>query len=330
MTEQTVADSAPSAEERLAALYSAPEEDTPDTEADSQPEDDVEGEAEVVEDEVEADATDSEEAEDGETEDEEGEADTEEEDADADESDDKPEEPEFLEIDGEPVSVEEVKLGYLRQADYTRKTQAVAEQRKAAEEERTYYASTLNTLLSTVGADLARFEGVNWEQAAVENPEQYQQAKAAYEHTLSLYSGIRGQTEDFVQRAEQAKQAAQQAQAKESIAILKTSIPGWNNDLYSQIGEFAVSELGFKPEEFNNIADHRAITSIYEAMQYRKGKSVATKATVKVAPKKTLSDKKATEAKVVTARKDNQKARMRLKETGRVDDAVALLVNRMR
>ena len=41
----------------------------------------------------------------------------------------------FVDIDGEKVSIEEVKLGYLRQADYTKKTQAVAEQRKAAEEE---------------------------------------------------------------------------------------------------------------------------------------------------------------------------------------------------
>lgn len=327
MTEQTVADSAPSAEERLAALYTAPEEDKADTEADSQPTD--EGETEVVEDEVEADATDSEEAEDGETEDEEGEADTEEESDEDGESDDA-KEPEFLEIDGEPVSIEEVKLGYLRQADYTRKTQAVAEQRKYAEEERQYYASTLNTILSTVGADLQRFEGVDWERAAAENPEQYQQAKAAREHAFSLFNGIKAQTEEFVTRAKQAQQAALQAQAKESIAILKTTIPGWNNDLYGQIGEFAVSELGFKPDEFNNIADHRAITSIYEAMQYRKGKSVATKATVKVAPKKTLSDKKATEAKTVATRKSTQQQRERLRQTGRVDDAVALLVNRMR
>ena len=36
------------------------------------------------------------------------------------------------EVDGETLSVEEIKLGYLRQGDYTKKTQAVAEQREAA------------------------------------------------------------------------------------------------------------------------------------------------------------------------------------------------------
>lgn len=326
MTEQTATDSAPSAEERLAALFTAPEEDTAATEADSQPED--EGEAEVVEDEVEADADESEEAEDGQTEDEEGEADTEEEDGESDDADG--DEPKAIEIDGEKIDIEEVKLGYLRQSDYTRKTQAVAEQRKAAEEERQYYASTLNTILSTVGADIERFNGVDWERAAVENPEQYTQAKAAYEHSLGLMNGVKAQTEDFVNRAKQAQQETLKAQAKESIAILKTTIPAWSNDLYAQVGEFAQKELGFKPEEFNNIADHRAIISIYEAMQYRKGKSVATSKTVKVAPKKTLSDKKAATSKAVVTRKSNQQARDRLRATGKVDDAVALLVNRMR
>lgn len=327
MTEQTVADSAPSAEERLAALYTAPEEGKADTEADSQPE---EGEVAVVEDEVEAEAADSEEAEDGQTEDEEEEADTEEDDAGADESDDEPKELEFLEIEGEKVSVEEVKLGYLRQADYTRKTQAVAEQRKAAEEERQYYASTLNSILTAVGADVERFEGVDWERAAAENPDQYRKAKAAYEQSLQLFSGIRQQTEDFVARSKQTQEAALQAQANESIAVLRTSIPGWNNDLYGQIGEYAQQELGFKPEEFNNIADHRAITSIWKAMQYDKGRKVATEKTVKVAPTKTLSNKKAAPTKAVVTRKANQQARERLRQTGKVDDAVALLVNRMR
>jgi hypothetical protein len=325
LTEQTQADSAPSVEERLAAVLSSPEEsDTQETEADEQPD---EGDA-VVEDEVEADTEESEEAEDGQAEDEEGEADTEEESDDDSGDDDKPEQ--LVEIDGEQLTLEEVKLGYLRQADYTRKTQAVAEQRKVVDEERQYYASGLNSILTAVGADIQRFEAVDWERAAAENPDQYRQAKAAYEQSLQLFNGIRGQTEDFVKRTKEAQEAALKAQAKESVAILKTAIPGWNNELYAQIGEYAQKELGFKPDEFNNIADHRAIKSIWKAMQYDRGRKVATEKTVKVAPTRTLSDKKASEAKIVHNRKQNQKARERLRETGKVDDAVALLANRLR
>lgn len=324
MTEQTLADSAPSVEERLAAVLSSPEEsDKPEPEADLQPEE--EGDA-VVEDEVEADTEASDEAEDGQAEDEEEEADTEDDDA----ADDDADQSQLIEIDGEKLPLEEVKLGYLRQADYTRKTQAVAEQRKAAEDERQYFASSLNSILTAVGADIQRFENVDWERAAAENPEQYRQAKAAYDQSMQLFSGIRQQTEDFVQRTKQAQDKALKAQAQESVAILKTAIPGWNNELYAQIGEYAQRELGFGADEFNNIADHRAIQSIWKAMQYDRGRKVTTEKKLKVAPTKTLSDKKASEAKIVHNRKSTQKARERLRETGRVDDAVALLANRLR
>lgn len=323
MTEQTLADSAPSVEERLAAVLSSPEEsDTPEPEADLQPEE--EGDA-VVEDEVEADTETSDEAEDGQAEDEEGEADTEDDDTEASDDDQQ-----LIEIEGEKLSLEEVKLGYLRQADYTRKTQAVAEQRKAAEEERQYFASSLNSILTAVGADIQRFENVDWERAAAENPDQYRQAKAAYEQSSQLFNGIRQQTEDFVQRTKQAQEKALKAQAQESVAILKTAIPGWNNELYAQIGEYAQKELGFNADEFNNIADHRAIQSIWKAMQYDRGRKVTTEKKLKVAPTKTLSDKKASEAKIVHNRKQMQKQREQLSRTGKVDDAVALLANRLR
>lgn len=325
MAEQTPADSVPTPEERLAAVYADPvETDKPETEAeDQQPE---EGDN-VDEGEVEADTEASDEAQDGQAEDTEEEADTEEQSDDADDADAA--EPQFIEIEGEKLTVEEVKLGYLRQSDYTRKTQAVAEQRKIAEEERSYYASALNSILTAVGADVQRFDSVDWERAAVENPEQYRAAKQAYEQSRQLFDGVRHQTEDFVARTKEAQEVALKAQAREAVAVLKTSIPGWNNDLYAQIGQYAQKELGFKPEEFNNIADHRAIQSIWKAMQYDRGRQVATEKTVKVSPKKTLSDKSATKSRVDDNRKATREARERLRSTGRVDDAVALLAKRL-
>jgi hypothetical protein len=87
---------------------------------------------------------------------------------------------------------------------------------------------------------------------------------------------------------------------------------------------------GFAPEEFNNLADHRAIRSIWSAMQYHRGRKVVTEKKVKVAPTKTLSDKRATESKVVHSRKQMNKQREVLRNSGKVDDAVALLANRLR
>jgi phage I-like protein len=43
-------------------------------------------------------------------------------------------EPQFFEINGEKVSLEELQRGYMRQSDYTKKTQAVAQQARQAQE----------------------------------------------------------------------------------------------------------------------------------------------------------------------------------------------------
>jgi len=248
-----------------------------------------------------------------------------------DESDDESEdEPEYItegniEIDGESVSVDEIKLGYLRQADYTKKTQAVAEQRKAAEEKTANYESTLSALLTASGADLSRFDNVNWEQAAVDNPDQYRQAKAVYEQTQQTYNLIKGQADQHYQRNQEQHQAAAKENAKESLTILKSTIPNWNNDLYYSIGEYAQGTLGVTSAEFNDTHDHRMITALWKAMQYDQAK-VKTQKKVQASATKTLSGKKG-EPKDLGKKENQRKSRERLKKSGRMEDAVQALLN---
>lgn len=232
----------------------------------------------------------------------------------------------MIEVDGEKVSVDEIKLGYMRQADYTKKTQAVAEQRKAAEEQSQSYESTLSALLTAAGADLSRFDNVNWEQAAVENPDQYKQAKAMYEQTQQTYNFIKSQADEHMQRVQDQQQAAMKDRAQESLTVLKSTIPNWSNDVYYKIGEYAQKSLGVTQEEFNGITDHRSITAMYKAMQFDQAKT-ETKKKVKSSPKKTLSGKKA-DPENIGKQEKYRKSRERLKKSGSMDDAVQALLNR--
>lgn len=232
----------------------------------------------------------------------------------------------MIEIDGETLSVEEIKLGYLRQGDYTKKTQAVAEQRKAAEDQTKSYESTLSALLTASGADLSRFDNVNWEQAAVENPDQYKAAKAMYEQTQQTFNFIKSQADEHQQRVQDQQQAMVKERATESLTVLKSTIPNWNNDVYYSIGEYAKDTLGVSSEEFNGITDHRSITAMYKAMQFDRAKT-ETQKKVKASPKKTLSGKKAEPADL-GKKETYRKARERLKKSGRMEDAVQALLNR--
>jgi len=212
----------------------------------------------------------------------------------------------------------------LRQSDYTKKTQAVAEQRKAADDQTRNYESNLQALLTTAGADLSRFENVNWEQAAIENPEQYRQAKSAYDQTKQTYDLIRSKSDEHQKRSQDQHQAVMKENAKESLTILKSTIPNWNNDIYYSIGEYA-KELGVTSEEFNEVHDHRTITALYKAMQYDRAK-IETQKKVKATPQKTLSGKKA-QPKNLGKKENIRKSKERLKASGSMDDAVAALMN---
>ncbi len=233
-----------------------------------------------------------------------------------------------FEVDGESLSAEELKLGYLRQRDYTQKTQHVAQQRKALEAQTEEAQATMNALMSAAGADISRFQSVNWEQAAIDNPDQYKQAKAAYEQAQSTYNLIKAQADQFQTQQQQQTEAASKEAAKESLTVLKTNIPNWNNDLYYKIGEYAQG-LGVSGEEFNKVSDHRLITALWKAMQFDQAKQVAAKKKVKPSATKTLSGSKADSTKAVES-ESARKTRERLRKTGTVDDAAAALLNRMK
>jgi hypothetical protein len=232
-----------------------------------------------------------------------------------------------FEINGEQVGVDELKLGYMRQSDYTKKTQAVAEQRKAVEEQGRQYESTLQALLTAAGADLSRFENVDWEQVAVQNPDQYRQAKAVYEQSQQTFNFIKSQAQEHMARMQEQAQTALRDRARESLSILKSTIPNWSNDLYYKIGDYASATLGVSAEEFNNTADHRTITALWKAMQFDQAKQVTAEKKVKASPNKTLSGKKA-DAKKVTNAEKYRKSRDRLRKTGSMDAAVEALLNR--
>ena len=309
--EQPVADSTPSEIDRLTALLVSEEEVAGEAIEEDQ---EVSDETDIeVADEVEADEG-SEEVEDP-TEEPEEEA--------------KEEQPQTFEVDGQEVSLDELKLGYLRQSDYTRKTQAAAEQRKAAEAQQQNYESSLQALLAAAGADLSRFQNVNWEGLAVQDPGQYQQAKAIYEQAQSTYNLIRGQAESHMTQMQERAQAELKQRATESLGILKSTIPNWSNDLYYEIGDYAQKELGVSGDEFNNIADHRSITAMWKAMQYDRAKTVTTEKKVKASPQKTLSGSKA-DANKVNSGETYRKARDNLRKTGSMDAAVQALLNRKR
>ena len=243
-----------------------------------------------------------------------------------------------IKVDGEEleVGIEELKNGYQRQADYTRKSQALAEQRKETEaiqserqrleQERQMYANGLQMLQEQQNSKLQEFEGINWEELKSEDPYQYMLKKDEYRDAQEKVQNVQQQQILIQQeRAEEAQKARAHFVQQEYNRLVE-ALPEWkdkNSTVKKDVQEYAKS-VGFLPEEINQLADHRSVLVIKKAMEY-------DKLTTKVAPKKKAVKKvpKVQKSGRGNSKEDSaaeaiKKKRARLQKSGKQDDAASI------
>jgi len=243
-----------------------------------------------------------------------------------------------IKVDGEEleVGIEELKNGYQRQADYTRKSQALAEQRKETEQiqserqrleqERQMYANGLQMLQEQQSSKLQEFESIDWTALKADDPYQYMLKKDEYRDAQEKVQNV--QQQQMLIQQEQAEEA-QKARAhfvQQEYARLVEALPEWNDQestIKKDVQEYARS-VGFLPEEINQLADHRSVLVIKKAMEY-------DKLTTKVAPKKKAVKKVPKvqksgrgNSKEDTAAEAVKQKRARLRKSGKQDDAASI------
>ena len=310
-----------------------PEGETPETE-EAAPTEEEESTEETQDESLEEESEETEEAESEEEEVEEESEDTDEEpEAEADDT---------IVFEGQEYKIDDLVKGGLRQADYTRKTQALAEQRKgmeaaqqqytaesqAVQAERQQYINALSQIIQSSAQGLDQFARIDWEALKEEDHIEYLSKKDEYR-----------EAQEKVQQHQFAMQQAQQRQGVESEhqhrimlqqehKALVDKHPDWADDskrreLGSKLRDYAMAE-GYSQEELSNLYDHRAVIMLNKAMKYDalqssdiRGKKVKNK------PKVMRSGKgvqKSDEGR--TKRKAKMK---RLQSSGHIDDAASIL-----
>ncbi len=124
--------------------------------------------------------------------------------------------------------------------------------------------------------------------------------------------------------AEQQRQAISSQLEKEGEA-LQAAIPGWNSEKQSKLYDWLANEYGYSDEQLDQVYDHRIVRMAWEAMQFRtqQAQSEVTKKRVKKAPK--LIKPTAPPSKAKLDAKNARRLRGRLKESGKLQDAAALI-----
>lgn len=233
------------------------------------------------------------------------------------------------------VTLDELLKGYSRTSDYTKKTQTLAEQRKAVEAERgrieeaaklrDTYAQRLQmveqVLTSTPEENLAELKETDPIGYAVKIAERTEREKQLVLIRQERY------------RLEQQKHAEQQERLRTQIASeadrLKSAIPDLADEvkgevLRKEIRDFAKS-IGFSEQELAQVYDHRAVVTLYNAMQWQKLQNQKVSATKKVAEAPKML-KPGTTGKQTTAEQEAvKKLQQRLAKTGDRRDAARLL-----
>jgi hypothetical protein len=240
-----------------------------------------------------------------------------------------------VKIDGkeEAVPLDELLKGYQRTADYTRKTQALAEQRKAAEaelnavrEERATYSQLLTALQQQLQQQ--QESPVDMERLYREDPiEWVRQTELARQRSEKL-AASQAELQRLNTLQQQEVQRAMQARLKEEASLLVSAIPEWRDEKTakaekSALIDFGVKE-GFTPDDLKGVVDHRVVKVLRKAMMFDQimSKQQSIKPNV-VAPKaKTVAPGNPQAAKVQV--NEITRARQRLAKTGSVKDAARL------
>lgn len=248
------------------------------------------------------------------------------------EEDEKPPTTFRVKVDGEEVEVtlDELQKGYSRTQDYTRKTQALAEQRKAAEaeleavrQERAYYAQTLQVLQQQFQQNEAQ---PDWDALYQENPTEWVRQRELWRDKQEKARAVEAESQRIqaIQQQEQAQ--ARQARLAEEAQRLVEAIPEWKDgkratEERTKLVETA-KKVGFSEEELGQILDHRALVVLRKAALY--DDLMSKKSQIKPNPASGPKLAKPGSATTKPSKKSEaQLAQERLARTGSIKDAAA-------
>ena len=242
-----------------------------------------------------------------------------------------------IKIDGKDVEFTKAELADyykngLRQADYTRKTMEVSEQRKAAEaetqkamQERNTYAQNLQKMAMQLEGALEEQAKIDWDALLQSDPVEYlKQQSLAQKRQAALQQNLNQQEQvKAVSQAEQQKAFAQHIQDQQDLLLAK--VPEWKDKAKAKADTAAIRdyllEQGYDKQAVETVADAKAVILARKAMMYDQMIAKASAAAKKVS---TLPNKVERPGTGKTGLDQRSTAYQRLSKSGSVDDAAAV------
>lgn len=244
-----------------------------------------------------------------------------------------------VEVNGEEKTVEELKSGYLRQQDYTRKTQALSEEKKAfsevtaaVEQERAQYAEALPMLAQQIQQSVE--QEPDWDTLYDTDPALAAKAERQWRKQLEQkqqqLQAVHAEQQRMQQLEQQRVAQMQSRFVEEQRQILPDVIPEWRDAKVAaqeagEIRDFLL-QSGFQEADIDGMNSAVVVKMARLAMLQARGANRADKAKAKPKPAKGSKTMRAG-SRGTQPRPKNvvREAQQRLKQTGRVNDAAAAI-----
>lgn len=241
---------------------------------------------------------------------------------------------EEVEFEGKAYKVpKEIKEALLRQADYTQKTQDLAEQRRVVQAREQSLEQTRAAMLQQfdkavelreITNRLSQFEKIDWQGLAASDPAQATQLSIAYQQLQREAQKKQGELQQAAGQVQQLTQEQREQKLVEGQKYLQQHIPHFSEKVAAEIATTAQKFYGITPAELKAISEDnpepRFVHILHDAMKWRQLQAEKPKALQKVA-----QAPKVVKPQAVQPKKTNQAALDRLRKNGRPEDLAAFL-----
>ncbi|TAA51048.1 hypothetical protein [Shinella sp. JR1-6] len=180
-----------------------------------------------------------------------------------------------IELDGETLKVPaKFKDAFLRNADYTQKSQLNAdEKRQIAEERKQLEVRSKATddelqargILFQINGQLQQYQDIDWQRFNREDPVEAQAQYMRFQQLREAQADISGKLSE-AEKTRQAEAAADfNSRIDQTRQFAQEKIKGWTPQLDREIETFAMSDLGLTPEEIQRQINPRFYRGLYLA-----------------------------------------------------------------
>ena len=249
------------------------------------------------------------------------------------EEEEKPTEVYTVKVDGKEIDVtlDELQKGYSRTQDYTRKTQQIAETRKAVEAEASAIRAEREQYAQLLGALKQQLESteapVDMDRLYNEDPIEWVRQSEVMRQKQDKLAAIQSEQQRLSQLTAQQRAQEMQAHLATQQEALIQAVPEWKDSKKAQAEKALLVEfgkkIGFSDDELKNVYDHRAVIALRKAALY--DQMMSKRGQIKPVVNNGPRPAKPSAAGRVSTTTESTRAKQRLAKSGRVNDAASAI-----